>query len=96
MSKRHQSSRRKTYGRRQHEVRERTDRHQQQEGFDLELTDWGPSAPSDPFASVDGSASGAASAPGGGPPLSDSPYVEQATKPARIDEATHPQRMLGG
>ena len=53
MSKRHQSSRRKVYGRRQHEVRERSDRQQQQEGFDLELTDWGPAAPADPFAFLD-------------------------------------------
>lgn len=53
MSKRHQSSRRKTYGRRQHEVRERSDRQQPQEGFDLELSDWGPSAPSDPLAFLD-------------------------------------------
>jgi len=28
MSKRHQASRRRAYGRRQHELRERTDRHQ--------------------------------------------------------------------
>ena len=53
MSKRHQSNRRKTYGRRQHEVRERSDRQHQQEGFDLELTDWGPAAPADPFAFLD-------------------------------------------
>ena len=41
MSKRHQSSRRKTYGRRQHEVRERHDRGQHAEGFEFELGDWG-------------------------------------------------------
>ena len=54
MSKRHQSSRRKTYGRRQHEVRERHDRPQQGEAFDF---DWRlgsrPSAPADPFAFMD-------------------------------------------
>jgi len=37
MSKRHQASRRKTYGRRQHEVRERHDRGQHAEGFEFEL-----------------------------------------------------------
>ena len=42
MSKRHQSSRRKTYGRRQHEVRERQDRGQHAEGFEFELGEWGP------------------------------------------------------
>ena len=44
MSKRHQASRRKTYGRRQHEVRERQDRAQHAEGFDFELGDWGSDA----------------------------------------------------
>jgi hypothetical protein len=53
VSKRHQSSRRKTYGRRQHEVRERHDRGQHGEGFELELGDWGPSAQVDPFAFLD-------------------------------------------
>ena len=53
MSKRHQSSRRKTYGRRQHEVRERSDRGQQPEGFDLELNAWGPSVLADPLAFLD-------------------------------------------
>ena len=42
MSKRHQSSRRKTYGRRQHEVRERHDRGRQTDGFEFELGEWGP------------------------------------------------------
>ena len=41
MSKRHQSSRRKSYGRRQHEVRERHDRGTHAEGFDFELGEWG-------------------------------------------------------
>ena len=49
MSKRHQSSRRKTYGRRQHEVRERHDRGQHAEGFELELGEWGPAAQADPL-----------------------------------------------
>ncbi|MFL5754965.1 MAG: hypothetical protein ACJ77N_01585 [Chloroflexota bacterium] len=37
MSKRHQASRRKTYGRRQHELRERRDRNDPQSADDLEL-----------------------------------------------------------
>lgn len=53
MSKRHQSNRRKAYGRRQHEVRERHDREHQHEGFELVLDDWGPAAPSDPLAFLD-------------------------------------------
>ena len=53
MSKRHQSNRRKAYGRRQHEVRERHDRQHHHEGFELELHDWGPTAPSDPLAFLD-------------------------------------------
>lgn len=53
MSKHHQSSRRRTYGRRQHEVRERSDRQPQQEGFDLELNAWGPSVLADPMAFLD-------------------------------------------
>lgn len=54
MSKRHQSSRRKTYGRRQHEVRERHDRTPQHENGAFELSDWGGSATADPFAFLDG------------------------------------------
>lgn len=53
MSKRHQSSRRKSYGRRLHEVRERSDRSHHREDFELELETWGPAAPSDPLAFVD-------------------------------------------
>lgn len=53
MSKRHQSSRRKTYGRRQHEVRERHDRGQHAESFELDLGDWGSSAQNDPLAFLD-------------------------------------------
>ncbi|MEO8571397.1 MAG: hypothetical protein ABI553_06815 [Chloroflexota bacterium] len=41
MSKRHTANRRKTYGRRQHEVRERRDRGQQAEGWEFELGDRG-------------------------------------------------------
>ena len=53
MSKRHTSSRRKTYGRRQHEVRERQDRGTQAEGFDFELGDWGPAGQADPLGFLD-------------------------------------------
>ena len=49
MSKRHTSSRRKTYGRRQHEVRERNDRGQHAEGFEFELGEWGSAAQADPL-----------------------------------------------
>lgn len=53
MSKRHQSSRRKTYGRRQHEVRERHDRGQHGEAFDPEPGDWSSASQTDPFAFLD-------------------------------------------
>ena len=53
MSKRHQSSRRKSYGRRQHEVRERQERQVHQDVADVELDDWGSAAPADPFAFLD-------------------------------------------
>ena len=47
MSKRHQSSRRKTYGRRQHEVAERRPRDLRQAPFEAVLDDLGPSAMAD-------------------------------------------------
>jgi len=53
MSKRHQASRRKTYGRRQHEVRERQDRGQHGEAFDFDLGAWGSTSSADPFAFLD-------------------------------------------
>ena len=53
MSKRHQSSRRKTYGRRQHEVRERHDRGRQTDGFEFELGEWGPVMRGDSLGFVD-------------------------------------------
>jgi hypothetical protein len=53
MSKRHQASRRKSYGRRQHEVRERHERPVHHDVAGFELDEWGASAPSDPFAFVD-------------------------------------------
>lgn len=53
MSKRHQSNRRKSYGRRLHEVRERTDRQQHPDGFEAEREEWGAIAPSDPLSFLD-------------------------------------------
>ena len=53
MSKRHTSSRRKTYGRRQHEVRERQDRGHHTEGFEFELGEWGPASQADPLGFLD-------------------------------------------
>jgi hypothetical protein len=53
VSKRHQSSRRKTYGRRQHEVRERQDRGHHAEGYEFEVSDWGSAAQADPLAFLD-------------------------------------------
>lgn len=53
MSKRHQSNRRKTYGRRQHEVRERHDRGHLGEAFEFEFGDWGSAAQADPLAFLD-------------------------------------------
>jgi hypothetical protein len=52
MSKRHQSHRRKAYGRRQHEVRERHERAQHVDASMFEL-DWGSVAPADPLTFVD-------------------------------------------
>ena len=53
MSRRHQSSRRKAYGRRQHEVRERQDRRHQPESFELDLEEWGSTGQTDPLAFLD-------------------------------------------
>ncbi|MEO6207139.1 MAG: hypothetical protein ABIP77_04215 [Candidatus Limnocylindrales bacterium] len=54
MSKRHQSSRRKTYGRRQHEVRERHDKTPQDESTGhFELDDWSTSTSADPVVFLD-------------------------------------------
>ena len=53
MSKRHQSSRRKTYGRRQHEVRERHDREQDNGAFEFDRGEWGSAAQSDLLAFLD-------------------------------------------
>lgn len=53
MSKRHQSSRRKNYGRRQHELVERRGRELAQEPFDGLLDELGPVALADRFALLD-------------------------------------------
>ena len=53
MSKRHQSSRRKAYGRRQHELRERTDRHHAAEPSELTWDDMAETGAMDTFAFLD-------------------------------------------
>ncbi len=53
MSKRHQSSRRKSYGRRQHELAERRDREPDQEPFEAQLDEFAPSALADRLAFLD-------------------------------------------
>ena len=54
MSKRHQSSRRRTYGRRQHELHERqTDRRHNPAEDDLELDGFGIAPQVDPLAFLD-------------------------------------------
>ncbi len=53
MSKRHQSSRRKSYGRRQHEVTERRQRDLAPEAFEDNLDDLAPTALTDRLAFLD-------------------------------------------
>ncbi len=53
MSKRHQSSRRRTYGRRQHELHEREARRHMPVADDIDLDGMGGSAQHDPFALLD-------------------------------------------
>lgn len=53
MSKRHQTSRRKSYGRRQHEVRERYERARTPEPEDHALDDLGPLGVPDRLAFLD-------------------------------------------
>jgi hypothetical protein len=53
VSKRHQSSRRKTYGRRQHELAERHGRDLAQEPFEAGLDDLAPTALVDRLAFLD-------------------------------------------
>lgn len=53
MSKRHQSSRRKSYGRRQHELTERRGRDISQEPFESETDELGPNVIAERFAFLD-------------------------------------------
>ena len=54
MSKRHQSSRRRSYGRRQHEMHERdTSRRHNPLAAELDYEGWDQPAPSDPLAFLD-------------------------------------------
>jgi hypothetical protein len=53
VSKRHQANRRRTYGRRQHELHEREVRRHMPEAPDLGGDDFGVSSSSDPFAFMD-------------------------------------------
>ena len=57
MSKRHQSNRRKNYGRRQHEVAERRQRDPQPDLGELSLDDGAPAALADRFAFLEPRAS---------------------------------------
>ena len=53
MSKRHQASRRRSYGRRQHEVHEREANRRTIQAEDLDLDTYGVSSQADPFAFLD-------------------------------------------
>ena len=53
MSKRHQSSRRRAYGRRQHEIHERESRRLYKAPAELDLDTFGASAQPDPLAFFD-------------------------------------------
>lgn len=53
MSKRHQSNRRRSYGRRQHELAERHQRDHQPEAVELGFDDVAPAAIADRFAFLD-------------------------------------------
>jgi hypothetical protein len=53
VSKRHQSSRRKNYGRRQHELTERRGRELSSEPLESDLDELGPTALADRFAFLD-------------------------------------------
>jgi hypothetical protein len=56
VSKRHHTSRRKTYGRRQHELRERPDRRMVPELLEATSDDWSAGAPADAFSFLDSGA----------------------------------------
>jgi hypothetical protein len=53
VSKRHQSSRRRSYGRRQHEVHEREGNRRHNPTEEMELDSFGVSSQADPFAFLD-------------------------------------------
>ena len=53
MSKRHQSTRRRTYGRRQHELHERTERRHERGPVEVEFADGFDGLEIDPLAFVD-------------------------------------------
>jgi hypothetical protein len=53
VSKRHHANRRKTYGRRQHELHERVQRQRQPESNDLAFDDLAPGGIGDRFAFLD-------------------------------------------
>ena len=53
MSKRHQSSRRRSYGRRQHELHEREVRRHMPVAEELDVEAFGGAAQADPFAFLD-------------------------------------------
>ncbi len=53
MSKRHQSTRRRTYARRQHEIHERIDRHPDRGRIDLDWDDRSDGLEIDPLAFTD-------------------------------------------
>jgi hypothetical protein len=53
VSKRHQSSRRRAYGRRQHELHERESRRHSPAPEELDLNGFGVSSPTDPLAFLD-------------------------------------------
>jgi len=53
MSKRHQSNRRRSYGRRQHELRERASRYHAPDPSGLEFDEAGATTSNDPFAFMD-------------------------------------------
>lgn len=59
MSKRHQSSRRKAYGRRQHEIRERSLRRPDREPLDMRVDRFGSADDIEPFGMFEAEALGA-------------------------------------
>jgi hypothetical protein len=58
VSKRHQSNRRKTYGRRQHELHERRQRDPQPDSIEMVLDDLGQGSIADRYADLDAGTAG--------------------------------------